>query len=125
MAEYVTVAKVSDLAAGSGMVADVNGKAVALFNVGGTIYAIDNTCRHRGGPLGEGSLEGSVVTCPWHMWQYDVSTGEVVANREIKVATYAVQVEGGEIKIAVSWVVCCELWVVGCSQRVAAAKRDH
>lgn len=101
MADYVTAAKVSDLATGSGMVADVNGKAVALFNVGGTIYAIDNTCRHKGGPLGEGTLEGSVVTCPWHRWEYDVSTGEVIANRQIKVATYPVQIEGDEIKVAV------------------------
>jgi nitrite reductase/ring-hydroxylating ferredoxin subunit len=101
MAEFVTVGKLSDLAAGSGKVVDVNGKAVALFNVGGTIYAIDNTCRHRGGPLGEGSLDGNVVTCPWHMWEYDVTTGEFTANREIKVASYAVQVEGDEIKVAV------------------------
>jgi nitrite reductase (NADH) small subunit len=101
MAEFLTVGRVSDLAAGSGKVVDVNGKAVALFNVGGTIYAIDNTCRHRGGPLGEGSLEGKVVTCPWHMWEYDVTTGEFTANREIKVATYAVQVEGDEIRVAV------------------------
>ncbi len=101
MAEYVAVAKVSDLAAGSGMVVDVNGKAVALFNVGGTFFAMDNTCRHRGGPLGEGMLEGSVVTCPWHMWEYDVRTGESCANRTIKVATYAVQVEGDEVKVAV------------------------
>ena len=101
MAEFVRVGKLSDLAAGSGKVVDVNGRAVALFNVGGTIYAIDNTCRHRGGPLGEGTLEGNVVTCPWHMWEYDVSTGEFTGNREIKVATYAVEVEGDEIKVAV------------------------
>ncbi len=101
MAEYVAVAKVSDLAAGSGKVVDVNGKAVALFNVNGTFYAIENICRHSGGPLGEGSLEGTIVTCPWHMWEYDVTTGEFAANRSIRVATYPVQVEGDEIKIAV------------------------
>ena len=101
MAEYVTVAKVSDLAAGSGRVVEVNGKSVALFNVNGSFYAIDNTCRHQGGPLGEGMLEGSVVTCPWHMWEYDVTTGELAANREIKVETYAVQVEGNEVKVAI------------------------
>lgn len=101
MAEYVTVAKVSDLDAGSGMVVAVNGKDVALFNVGGTFYAIDNTCRHQGGPLGEGMLEGKVVTCPWHVWEYDVTTGEFCANRSIKVETYPVQVEGDEVKVAV------------------------
>jgi len=101
MAEYVTVAKVSDLAAGSGKVGEVNGQSVALFNVNGSFYAIDNTCRHRGGPLGEGSLEGTVVTCPWHLWEYDVTTGEFTANRDVKVATYAVRVEGDEVKVAV------------------------
>jgi len=101
MGNFVTVGKLSDLAAGTGKVVDVNGKAIALFNVSGTIYAIDNTCRHRGGPLGEGTLHGQVVTCPWHMWEYDVSTGEFTGNRDIKVATYAVQVEGDEIKVAV------------------------
>ena len=101
MADYVSVGKVSELAAGSGIVVDVNGKAVAVFNVGGTIYAIDNTCRHKGGPLGEGSLEGNVVTCPWHMWEYDVCTGQSLTNTSVKVDTYPVQVEGDEIKIAV------------------------
>jgi len=101
MAEYTSVAKVTDLAPGSGKVVEVNGKSIALFNVNGSFYAIDNACRHRGGPLGEGSLEGNVVTCPLHMWDYDVTTGEFTANREIKVATYPVQVEGAEIKIAV------------------------
>ena len=101
MAEFVHAAKLSELPPGSGRTGDVSGIAVALFNVPGTIYAIDNTCRHRGGPLGEGLLEGKVVTCPWHMWEYDVSTGEFTGNREIKVATYAVQVEGDEIKVAV------------------------
>ena len=101
MAEYITVAKVADLTAGSGKVVEANGKSVALFNVNGTFYAIDNTCRHRGGPLGEGTLEGNDVTCPWHMWEYDVTTGELTANREIKVATYSVQVEGDEVRIAV------------------------
>ena len=101
MSEFVNAAKLSELPPGSGRTVDVNGIAVALFNVAGTIYAIDNTCRHRGGPLGEGLLEGKVVTCPWHMWEYDVSSGEFTANRDIKVATYPVQVEGDEIKVAV------------------------
>ncbi|MBI4165919.1 MAG: Rieske 2Fe-2S domain-containing protein [Acidobacteria bacterium] len=101
MADYVAVAKVSNLAVGTGKVVEVNGKAVALFNVNGTFYAIDNTCRHRGGPLGEGTLEGNVVTCPWHMWDYDVTTGELTANRDVKVTSYSVKVEGDEVKVAV------------------------
>ncbi|MGA2630212.1 MAG: Rieske 2Fe-2S domain-containing protein [Terriglobia bacterium] len=101
MAEFKPVGKLSDLAPGSSKVVDVNGKALALFNVAGVVYAMDNTCRHRGGPLGGGMLEGDVVTCPWHMWEYNVRTGELVTNPTVKLATYDVQVEGDEIKVAI------------------------
>jgi len=101
MAEFVKVAALSELPAGSGKPVEVNGKAIALFNVGGKVYAMDNTCLHRGGPLGEGTLEGEVVTCPWHMWEYNVRSGEFVANPSIKVTTYAVQVEGDDVRVAV------------------------
>jgi len=101
MADFVKVLSTADLAEGQGKVVQAGGKAIAVFNVGGTVYAIDNTCVHRGGPLGEGILEGSVVTCPWHMWEYDVRTGEKVGAPTMKVATYPVQVEGADIKVAV------------------------
>ncbi len=101
MADYVRVAHLSELAPGSCKTVEVGGKAVALFNVGGTVYALDNTCLHRGGPLGEGLLEADVVTCPWHGWQYKVTSGENVMNSAIQVAAYAVQIEGEDIKVAV------------------------
>jgi len=101
MADFVKVFNKSDLAEGQCKAVDANGKTIALFNVGGTICALDNTCLHRGGPLGEGILEGDVVTCPWHMWEYNVRTGEKVGTPSIKVATYPVQVDGNDIKVAV------------------------
>jgi nitrite reductase/ring-hydroxylating ferredoxin subunit len=101
MANFIRVAALTDLPAGSCMTVQANGKAVALYNVEGTVFATDNTCLHRGGPLGDGQLEGDVVTCPWHMWQYNVRTGENVMNPSVKVATYEVKVENGEIKVAV------------------------
>ena len=55
----------------------------------------------RGGPLGEGTLEGEVVTCPWHHWEYNVRTGELVTNPTVKLVTYPVHVDGDEIKVAV------------------------
>ncbi len=100
MADFVKVFSTADLAEGQGKVVEAGGKAIALFNVDGTIYALDNTCLHRGGPLGEGILEGGVVTCPWHMWEYDVRTGEKVGMPSIKVATYHVQVDGNDVKVA-------------------------
>lgn len=101
MPDFVTAAKVSEINEGEGKVISVNGKEIALFNVEGNFYAMDNACRHRGGPLGEGMLEGNIVTCPWHHWTYDVTTGVNVMNPQVKVSTYEVRVEGDEIKIKV------------------------
>ncbi len=100
MSDFVKVASLSDLEAGTCRTVEVNGKSVALFNVSGTVYALDNTCLHRGGPLGDGMLEDEVVTCPWHSWQYNVKTGENLRNSAVKVVSYPVQVEGNDIKVA-------------------------
>ena len=99
MGKMVKVAQVSDLSAGEGKVVQADGQAIALFNVGGTFHAIDNTCLHRGGPLGEGQVEASVVTCPWHAWQYDVTTGANVNNPAVKVASFPVKVEGSDVLV--------------------------
>jgi nitrite reductase (NADH) small subunit len=101
MAEFTKVANTSDLPPGTAKTVKVNGKTIALFNVDGKIFATDNTCRHRGGPLGEGMLEGEVITCPWHLWEYNVRTGEKVGDNSIKVDTYEVKMEGSDIKVAI------------------------
>ncbi len=94
------IAKTSDLAPGSGKVVEAEGETLALFNVEGTFYAIGNTCPHRGGPLGEGSLEGNTVTCPWHGAQFNVTTGEVLAPPAATgVKSYPVRVEGEDVLI--------------------------
>lgn len=100
MAEFVTVAKLSELASGIAKAVEVNGKSIALYNVNGTVYATDNVCLHQGGPLGEGMLEGHVITCPWHMWQYNVINGENLEDSMLKLETFPVKVEGDEIKVA-------------------------
>jgi len=80
----------------------VGGKTLALFNVNGAFYAIDDTCTHRGGPLSEGSLAGSQVTCPWHGAQFDVTTGAVQRPpAPTGVAGYKVQVVGDEVQVDV------------------------
>lgn len=99
MAEKTKVAQTDALPPGQGMVADVNGQEIAVFNVNGTFYALHNTCVHRGGPLGEGDLDGEVVTCPWHNWQFNVTTGTCINNPSACVATYPVVVEGNEITV--------------------------
>jgi 3-phenylpropionate/trans-cinnamate dioxygenase ferredoxin component len=100
MSEYVAVAKPEDLVPGEGLVVEVNGNEVALFNMNGTFYAIDNMCAHQGGPLGEGLLEGEIVVCPWHGWKYNVKSGVCSANPSVKVKTYSVKIEDGRIKVA-------------------------
>ena len=101
MANYVKVASVSQVAPGSGIVTSVNDKEVAVFNVDGTFYAIDNVCKHRGGPLGEGELDSDTVTCPWHGWQYNVKTGVCLTKEGITMDRYDVRVVNEDIEIAV------------------------
>lgn len=98
---WTTVAKVNDLQDGSGMVVSAGDKEIALFKVEGKFYALDNTCPHSGGPLGEGTLEGLVVTCPWHGWQFNVADGKCLLNPSITQPCYRVQAQGEEIQVEV------------------------
>ena len=75
----------------------VTGKAVAIANVGGKLFAINSICLHHGGPLGEGDLEGSMVTCPWHGWQYDVTTGKLTQQPDSGVDCYPVELRGDDV----------------------------
>jgi nitrite reductase/ring-hydroxylating ferredoxin subunit len=75
MPKLVKVAETKEVAPGTGKVVGAEGRSIALFNVAGTFYAIDNNCTHEGGPLGEGALVGEVVTCPWHNTEFNVRTG--------------------------------------------------
>ena len=102
MGEFVKVATVDDLAPGQAKCVEVNDKEIALFNIGGSFYAIDNTCTHVGGPLSEGELEGARVTCPWHGGVFDVTTGEVLGPPPGRaVNRYNVRVEGSDIEVEV------------------------
>ena len=100
-AEFTKVASVQDLEAGKGMVVVVNGTRIALFNCGGTFYAIRNTCPHMGGDLGEGLLAGDIVTCPWHGWRFNIKTGKNPESEVVGVRTFEVKIEGEDIFIGV------------------------
>jgi nitrite reductase/ring-hydroxylating ferredoxin subunit len=97
VANKVKVANVADVVDGAGLQVDAGGKPLALFKVAGKIYAIDNTCLHRGGPLAEGMLQDKSVACPWHGWRFDVTTGQGLTNPAAKLATYEVLVEGADV----------------------------
>jgi nitrite reductase (NADH) small subunit len=98
---FVRVAATSEIAPGTIREVDVNGKALAVANIGGAFHAIDNTCLHRGGPLGGGSVEGKIVTCPWHGWQFDVTTGKASQNPAVGVSCYRVEIRAGEVFVDV------------------------
>jgi 3-phenylpropionate/trans-cinnamate dioxygenase ferredoxin subunit len=113
MNRYV-VAKVEDLPPGERKIVAVGGAGgIAVFNVGGAFYAIRNLCPHRGGPLGCGRLrphvvaphvyevaherEGEILKCPWHNWEFDLKTGCALYDARMRVKTYQVTVEDGNV----------------------------
>jgi nitrite reductase/ring-hydroxylating ferredoxin subunit len=98
--ELVTVARLEDIPPGTALEVSAGDRSLALFNCEGRVYATQGACLHMGGPLGEGRLEGCVVTCPWHGWQYDVRTGENEFDRAIVLETFEVVVEVGDVKVA-------------------------
>ena len=101
MADFEKVARRGEIPDGQGKTVEIGGRAIALFNVGGKFHAIDNTCLHRGGPLGEGHVKDNVVSCPWHMWGFDVTTGLCTVNPEFKVETFTVKVDGDDLLIGI------------------------
>lgn len=93
----VRVGSAAEVPSGEGRVLDADGLTLAIFNVAGTFYAIDNACPHRGGPLGDGDVDGTLVSCPWHAWRFDVTTGGNANNPAVRVPCFPVIVEGGEL----------------------------
>lgn len=94
----VKVAQIEDVLPGTGKVVQAGGVVLALFNLGGKFYALNNNCTHAGGPLGDGAVDGRVVTCPWHGSRFDVTTGEVLGPPARRpVAAYPVRVQDGTV----------------------------
>jgi nitrite reductase (NADH) small subunit/3-phenylpropionate/trans-cinnamate dioxygenase ferredoxin subunit len=95
----VSLGRAADLPPGQGRVVEAGAHTLAVFNVEGRFYALDNACPHRGGPLGEGDLEGPVVSCPWHAWRWDVRTGANTNNPAVRVACYPVELDGEQLVV--------------------------
>jgi len=102
MPTFVKVATRTELDEQSPKCVEVGGKRIALFSVGGEIYAIDDVCTHQGGPLSEGLVENDEVECPWHGARFKITTGAACcAPAEENVATYNVRVSGDDIEVEV------------------------
>jgi nitrite reductase/ring-hydroxylating ferredoxin subunit len=101
MTNFVEVLALEQLPQGTGTSVTVGGRDVALFNVDGTIYAMEDACLHHGLSLGSSKLEGKVVTCRGHGWRYDVTTGSTLHVPNYGVQTYPAKIVGGKIFVAV------------------------
>jgi nitrite reductase/ring-hydroxylating ferredoxin subunit len=99
MAEFIRVASIGEIPVGESRLFEIAGHQIAIFNVGGHLHAIDNVCPHQGGPLAEGELDGCIVTCPWHGWTYDVTTGISPDAAEVHVPRFAVRVDGDDVSV--------------------------
>ena len=100
MSDWITVAKVGELAPGSHRVVDVDGASVAVFNVGGEYYAIEDVCTHDGGQLTGGFVEGNEVVCPRHGARFSIKTGEALCAPAYEpTAKFPVRIENGMIQV--------------------------
>jgi nitrite reductase/ring-hydroxylating ferredoxin subunit len=98
MTNRVPIANVSEIPPG-GLVRAVAGRKIAVFRVDANYFAIDNTCPHRGGPLGEGTVSGATVTCPWHGWRFDLASGQCQSNGGVPVQTFPIVIEGDTLLV--------------------------
>jgi nitrite reductase (NADH) small subunit len=100
MSEFVRICSQGDLPA-VGKVKEfvVNGRALCVANVEGTVCVLDGTCPHEGGPLGEGSIAGGKVVCPWHEYAFDVKTGANEEDPDVNAEVLDAKVEDGELRV--------------------------
>ena len=95
------VASTDDIPEEGAIVVDVGERRVALFRHRGEVFALDETCPHRGGPLHDGAIDRGVVLCPWHQWQFDLKTGCSPVNPLSRVRVYPVRLEGTDVLLEV------------------------
>jgi len=96
-----TVCKVGEVRSGAGREAVAGERIVALFNVDGEFFALDGVCPHQGGPLGKGDLQGCIVTCPWHGWQFDVRNGEFQLRKSMLQPKFNTRVLGDDVQVEI------------------------
>ncbi len=102
MAEFISVASTTEVPPGERIVVEVKNHYVAIFNVDNRLYAIEDVCTHDDGPLAEGILEGTIIECPRHGAQFDITSGKVIRMPAIKpVPRYDIRTEGDDIQILI------------------------
>ena len=102
MATFVRVADVNEVASGQAKRVDIGGRSIAIFNVDGRYFAIDDACNHRGGPLSEGQVEGEAVVCPWHGASFSLTTGALLSPPgRGPVNSYPTRVNGQDVEVGI------------------------
>ena len=99
MADWIAIARADECPPGTSIERVAGDRIVALANVAGTLHAIDGLCPHQGGPLGTGQLRGTVLTCPWHGWQFDVATGRHCVSATVRQPVFEVRERDGMIEV--------------------------
>ena len=100
MSDYVKLTTKSDLPSeNEAKEFTVGDRVICVANVNGTISAMDNVCLHRGGPLGQGVIDGNKLVCPWHGWEWDPQTGQAVHNPAARLAVYPLKMENNDVMI--------------------------
>lgn len=97
---FVRLASAAEIPPGSARAYAVGRYEVALFNAGGRFYALENSCPHQGGPIADGWLEGTEITCPWHGWCFDVRDGKMTLGDFARIARFAVDVRGQDVYVS-------------------------
>jgi NAD(P)H-dependent nitrite reductase small subunit len=99
LAEFIDIGEVHDLPAGRARTVTVGDRKIALYHTATGFFASDNQCPHRGGPLGEGDIIGEEIICPWHLWGFEIATGECTGNIQVSIVTHEVKIEGDRILV--------------------------
>lgn len=102
MSRWIEIAKVADCPPGRGLECVAEDRLVALYNLDGVFHALDGVCPHQGGPLAKGCVTGTIVTCPWHGWQFDVTTGQHQLSAKLVHPRYNIRVDGDQVLIELS-----------------------
>lgn len=101
MPEFTPLISESDVPLGTSAEVVAAGRIFAVYNVDGEFHVLDGICPHAGGPLGKGALNGCIVTCPWHGWQFDVANGRHCLNETLTQPKYEVQILNGMVCAAI------------------------
>lgn len=98
--EIHRVGSLTELRKGQALGVTIAGRDVAVFDVNGDIVATSGKCLHAGGPLCKGTISGTTLTCPWHGWSYDLTTGVCEEDPDLRLERFEVQIEGDNIFVA-------------------------